>query len=197
MPVTTNPDAQAVLDFWFGAPDSAEYGRTRKPWFKKDAAFDALLRERFGALIEAGTAGELDAWTQTPCGTLALLIVLDQFPRNCHRGSARAFAGDGKALALARQLVGTGADRQLPTRFHRAFAYMPFEHSESSADQRESLRLFAELAHEPDCADFYDYALRHAKVIERFGRYPHRNAALGRVSTDAEREFLREPGSSF
>lgn len=195
--MTTNPAAQAVLDFWFGAPDSAEYGQLRKVWFKKDAGFDALLRERFGALIEAGTAGELDGWTQTACGTLALLIVLDQFARNCHRGSARAFASDGSALALARQLVATGADRELPTRFHRVFAYMPFEHSESIADQRESLRLFAELAPEPDCAEFHDYALRHAKVIERFGRYPHRNAVLGRVSTDAELAFLREPGSSF
>jgi len=192
-----DPHAQAVLDFWFGAPDSPDYGQMRKIWFRKDAAFDALLCERFGALIEAGKAGALDAWTATPCGTLALVIVLDQFPRNCHRGSALAFAGDEKALALAQRLVAAGADRQLPTRCHRVFAYMPFEHSESMDAQRESLRLFGELAHEPDCASFHDYAVRHAWVIERFGRFPHRNEALSRVSTDAERAFLRERGSSF
>lgn len=195
--MTTNPQAEAVLDFWFGAPDSPDYGQMRKVWFRKDAAFDALLRERFGALIDAGLAGELDAWTATPCGALALVIVLDQFPRNCRRGSALAFAGDDRALALAQQLVASGADRQLPTRFHRMFAYLPFEHAESMDMQRESLRRFGELAREPDCAGFYDYAVRHALVIERFGRFPHRNAALGRVSTDAERAFLREPGSSF
>lgn len=194
---TTDRHAQAVLDFWFGAPDSPGYGHARNMWFKKDDAFDALLRERFGALIDAARAGELDAWCATPAGTLALVIVLDQFARNCHRGSALAFAGDDKALALARQLVASGADRQLPTPFHRVFAYMPFEHSEAMADQREALRLFGELAHEPGCDGFYDYAIRHANVIERFGRFPHRNAVLGRVSTHAERAFLREPGSSF
>ncbi|HTH60967.1 MAG TPA: DUF924 family protein [Paraburkholderia sp.] len=192
-----DPRARALLDFWFGAPDSPDYGRTRKVWFRKDAAFDALLRERFGMLIDAAMAGELDAWTETPCGALALVIVLDQFPRNCHRGSTRAFAGDDKALALARQLVATGADRRLPTPVHRVFAYLPFEHAESSDAQRESLRLFGELAHEPDYAEYYDYALRHAKVIERFGRFPHRNAVLSRESTDAELAFLREPGSRF
>lgn len=195
--MTTDPQAQAVLDFWFGAPDSPDYGRKRNVWFRKNAAFDAQLRERFGALIDAGRAGALDAWTATPCGTLALVIVLDQFSRNCHRGTALAFAGDDSALALAQQLVLSGADRLLPTRFHRMFAYLPFEHSESMDVQRESLRRFGELAHEPDCAEFYDYAVRHALVIERFGRFPHRNAALARVSTDAELAFLREPGSSF
>jgi uncharacterized protein (DUF924 family) len=196
--VTTIPQqAQAVLDFWFGAPDSPDYGRTRKAWFRKNAAFDTQLCERFGALIDAGRAGALDAWSATPSGTLALVIVLDQFSRNCHRGTALAFAGDDSALALAQQLVASGADRKLPTRFHRMFAYLPFEHAESMDMQRESLRLFGELSHEPDCASFYDYAVRHALVIERFGRYPHRNAALARVSTDAELAFLREPGSSF
>jgi len=195
--MATQADAQAVLDFWFGAPDSPDYGHARNVWFRKSAAFDAELRERFGALIDAGRAGDLGAWTATPCGTLALVIVLDQFSRNCHRGSALAFAGDDRALALARELVASGADRALPTRFHRVFAYLPFEHAESMDAQRESLRLFGELAREPDCAGFYDYAVRHALVIERFGRYPHRNAALARASTDAELAFLREPGSSF
>ena len=193
----TDPQALAVLDFWFGAPDSPDYGRVRKMWFKKDAAFDTSLRERFGVLIDAARAGALDAWAATPCGALALVIVLDQFSRNCHRGTARAFAGDERALALARRLVASGADRRLPTVYHRVFAYMPFEHAESADAQRESLRLFGEIANEPGCAAFHDYALRHASVIRRFGRYPHRNAALGRESTDAEHAFLREPGSSF
>ena len=195
-----DPRARDVLDFWFGEPGSADYGRKRKMWFKKDEAFDTNLRGRFGALLAAARAGALDGWTATPAGTLALVIVLDQFSRNCHRGTALAFAGDAKALGLARQLVGSGADRRLPTLFHRVFAYLPFEHAESADAQRESLRLFGELAREPGSGDgggFHDYALRHAKVIGRFGRYPHRNAVLGRVSTDAELAFLREPGSSF
>lgn len=192
-----DPRALAVLEVWFGTPGSPEYGHARDCWFKKDDAFDALLRERFGSLIEAGRAGELDAWVATPLGALALVIVLDQFSRNCHRGTALAFAADAKALEIAQQMVASGADRQLPTRFHRVFAYLPFEHAESADTQRESLRLLGEFAGEPDVADFYDYAVRHARVIERFGRYPHRNAQLGRVSTDEELAFLREPGSSF
>jgi uncharacterized protein (DUF924 family) len=193
-----DPRAQAVLDFWFGAPGSEEFGRAQKMWFHKDEAFDAMLRERFGALLAAAQSGELDAaWTATPEGTLALVIVLDQFSRNCHRGTPHAFAADEHALALARSLVASGADRTLPTLYHRVFAYLPFEHSENPDAQRESLRLFAELANEPDGEGYYDYAVRHANVIERFGRFPHRNAQLGRVSSEAELAFLREPGSSF
>jgi uncharacterized protein (DUF924 family) len=191
------PDARDVLDFWFGAPGSPEYGTERKMWFRKDAAFDARLRERFGALLDAACAGELDAWATTPEGTLALVIVLDQFSRNCHRGTPRAFAADDRALAMARRLVASGEDRRLPTLHHRVFAYLPFEHAESMDAQRESLRLFGELQHDPDGKGYYDYALRHASVIERFGRFPHRNAQLGRVSSGAELAFLREPGSSF
>ncbi|RQH08572.1 DUF924 family protein [Paraburkholderia dinghuensis] len=190
-------DPRDVLDFWFGEPGSSEYGQARKMWFYKDEAFDALLRERFGALLDSACAGELDAWAGTPEGALALLIVLDQFSRNCHRGTPRAFAADERALDVARQLVASGADRTLPTPQHRVFAYMPFEHAESMDAQRESLRLFGELAAEPGCQGYYDYAVRHANVIERFGRFPHRNAQLGRASSDEELAFLREPGSSF
>lgn len=192
-----DPRAQDVLDFWFGAPGLDEYGRERKIWFRKREAFDAMLRERFGALLEAACAGELDAWAATPEGTLALVIVLDQFSRNCYRGTPRAFAADDRALALARRLVASGEDRALPTLYHRAFAYLPFEHAESMDAQRESLRLFGELRDEPDGKGYYDYAARHANVIERFGRFPHRNAVLGRASSEAELAFLREPGSSF
>lgn len=190
-------DPHDVLDFWFGEPGSAEYGHVRKMWFHKDEAFDALLRERFGALLDAACAGELDAWAATPEGALALVIVLDQFSRNCHRGTPRAFAADERALAIARELVTSGADRALPTPQHRVFAYLPFEHAESMDMQRESLRLFGELKAEPDCEGYYDYAVRHADVIEKFGRFPHRNAQLGRASSEAELAFLREPGSSF
>lgn len=192
------PGPREVLDFWFGAPGSADHGRARKLWFRKDAAFDASLHERFGALLEAAFAGQLDDWAATPEGTLALVIVLDQFPRNCYRGTPRAFAADPRALALAQRLVASGADRTLPTPHHRAFAYLPFEHAESMDAQRESLRLFGDLAaNDADGQDYYDYALRHARVIERFGRFPHRNAQLGRASSEAELAFLREPGSLF
>ncbi|TDQ83718.1 DUF924 family protein [Paraburkholderia silvatlantica] len=189
--------AREVLDFWFGTPDSEAFGRERKMWFRKNAAFDAKLRERFGALLDAARAGELDAWCETPEGALALVIVLDQFSRNCHRGTPHAFSADDKALGIARAMVASGADLRLPTLQHRAFAYLPFEHAESAEAQRESLRLFGELAKDPEGKGYYDYAVRHAKVIERFGRFPHRNAQLGRASTDAEAAFLRERGSSF
>jgi uncharacterized protein (DUF924 family) len=195
--MSLDPRAREVLDFWFGAPDSAEFGHARKMWFHKDEAFDALLRERFGALLDAACAGEFDAWCATPEGALALLIVLDQFSRNCRRDTPRAFSADDKALGIARAMVASGADRRLPTLEHRAFAYLPFEHSEAADAQRESLRLYGELAKHPEVKGYYDHALRHAKVIERFGRYPHRNAQLGRASTDEETAFLREPGSSF
>jgi len=189
--------AQAVLDCWFGAPGSATYGQDRKVWFKRDAKFDATLGERFGALLEAAQQGALDAWARTPLGALALVILLDQFSRNCYRGTARAFAADGRALRIAKQMVASGADWQLPDLFHRAFAYLPFEHDESLASQREALRLFKPFEAHPDGASYYRSAVRHAEIIERFGRFPHRNALLGRPSTDEELAFLREPGSSF
>ncbi|CAB3781619.1 hypothetical protein LMG28688_01249 [Paraburkholderia caffeinitolerans] len=192
-----DPRAREVLDFWFGLPGSVEFGHERKMWFRKDVAFDARLRERFGALLDAACAGELDTWCATPEGALALVILLDQFSRNCHRGTPRAFSSDDKALDIARAMVESGADRRLPSPQHRVFAYLPFEHAESAEAQRESLRLFGELAQDPECKGYYDYALRHAAVIERFGRFPHRNAQLGRPTTGAEAAFLLEPGSSF
>jgi uncharacterized protein (DUF924 family) len=190
--------ARAVLDCWFGTPDSATYGQDRKRWFKRDAAFDEMLRERFGALHALAVQGTVDAWADTPLGGLALVIVLDQFSRNLYRGTARAFTGDLHALRIARQMVANDADRRLPSLFHRAFAYLPFEHDESPESQRESLRLFKPFEAQPKrAASYYEAASRHAKVIERFGRFPHRNAALGRASTEEEQAFLRKPGSSF
>jgi uncharacterized protein (DUF924 family) len=191
------PRASEVLDCWFGAPGSPDHGTERKFWFKRNDAVDTMLRERFGELIDAALAGQLDAWQATPLGALALVIVLDQFSRNCHRGTARAFAADRKALHTAQRMIASGADRLLPDAQHRAFAYLPFEHAESPSAQQESLRLFKQLAAEPGGEGYYRFALRHAKVIERFGRFPHRNVLLGRASSDEEVAFLREPGSSF
>jgi len=189
--------ARAILDCWFGAPGSATCGKDRKLWFARDAAFDAMLRERFGGLLEAAGQGALDAWAHTPLGALALVILLDQFSRNIHRGTARAFATDGHAIRIARQMVADGFDLRLAGLFHRAFAYLPYEHDESLDSQRESLRLFKPFEAEPGGASYYRSALRHAAVIKRFGRFPHRNALLGRASTEEETVFLRKPGSSF
>jgi uncharacterized protein (DUF924 family) len=189
---------QDVLDFWFGAPGSATDGQPRREWFVKDAAFDATIRERFGATIDAAVAGGLRDWDDSgPQGVLARLLVLDQFTRNAWRGQPASFAGDALALAAARQLVDSGADRLL-TPLQRSFAYMPFEHAEDAAMQERAVALFAALAAQHAGFDeTLDYAQRHRDVIARFGRFPHRNAILGRVSTPAETAFLQQPGSRF
>ncbi|WP_175916383.1 MULTISPECIES: DUF924 family protein [unclassified Burkholderia] len=192
-----DPQAREILDFWFGEPGSVEFGHARKMWFNGGAAFDDVLRTRYGVLLDAACDGAYDRWADTPLGALALIVVLDQFSRNIHRGTPRAFAADPKALALARRVVATGWDAQLPSGHHRAFAYLPFEHDESDESQREAVRLCAGIRGEAGCESYHDFALRHAAVVERFGRFPHRNAILGRTSTDAETAFLREPGSSF
>jgi uncharacterized protein (DUF924 family) len=190
-------DAQDVLDFWFGPPDSPEHGKARDVWWRKDPAFDATIAARFGPLVETALAGGLADWTATPEGALARVIVLDQFTRNIFRSTARAFAGDALALATARAMVAAGQDRQLAPQT-RAFAYMPFEHAEDAAAQDEAVRLFTALeADEPDVTGMVDYAHRHRDIVRRFGRFPHRNAALGRMSTAAEIEFLKKPGSGF
>lgn len=193
-------EARAVLDFWFGEPGTPAFGQPSKRWFQRDDAFDALILERFGATLERARRGECDGWARTPLGALALIVVLDQFSRNTCRGRADAFAADEQALAVARRLVDTGRHLDLPSPEHRAFAYLPFEHAESRTAQRESVRLFEALARETGSRDkgsYFDYACLHAAVIERFGRFPHRNAALGRESTPDECAFLREPRSAF
>lgn len=193
MPVATLPPAAAeVLAFWFGDADVA-----RPEWFRKDPAFDDLIRQRFGGLIEQALAGAIDDWAATPEGALARIVVLDQFPRNVFRDTPRAFAGDRQALAAARALVDTGGDRLLPPR-RRSFVYLPFEHAEDRAAQQTAVDLFGALAAErPDLADLLEWARRHQVVIERFGRFPHRNRVLGRVDTAEEAAFLLEPGSLF
>ncbi len=181
-----------VLDFWFGPPESAEFGQRRKAWFVADSEFDAQITSQFGAAFEVAAAGGHDALADTAKGALALVITLDQLPRNMFRGSPRAFATDGKALSVARAAVAAGHDRGLNL-VQRCFLYLPFEHSEDLADQNESIRLFEALGD----AEFLDFAIRHRDIIAQFGRFPHRNAILGRENTAAETEFLQQPGSSF
>jgi len=188
---------QDVLDFWFGAPGSAEHGSQRKAWFVKDAAFDREIAERFGATIERALRGELDTWATTAEGALARIVVLDQLTRNAFRGDRRAFAGDAQALTAASALVGSRQD-ELLSPLERAFAYLPFEHAEGMAMQDEAVRLFTRLVGvAPELQSMLDYAHRHREVIERFGRFPHRNALLGRRSTAEEQDFIDTPGTAF
>ncbi|WP_310459955.1 DUF924 family protein [Sphaerotilus sp.] len=189
--------AANVLDFWFGPPTDPAHTQSRPEWFRKDANHDAEIARRFGPQIDEALSGSLEGWTSTPTGTLALILVLDQFTRNTGRDTPRAFAGDARALSLAKSLVATGADKTL-TGVQRQFIYLPFEHSESLADQDESIRLFAQLGQDtPTLAGLLEWAERHRVIVARFGRFPHRNAALGRVSTAEEAEFLQQPGSGF
>ncbi|MBD0335634.1 MAG: DUF924 domain-containing protein [Cyanobacteria bacterium Co-bin13] len=190
---------EAILNFWFGDPalPNSEYGQQRQVWFKKDPAFDETLRDHFLADYERAAAGQLNDWQAQPHSCLALIVLLDQLPRNLFRGDPRSFATDGQALATARYAVQQGFDQALIA-VERIFVYLPFEHSENLADQQESVRLSQALVHQhPELENIFDYALRHRDVIERFGRFPHRNEVLGRETTPAEAEFLTQPGSRF
>lgn len=191
-------NAQDVLDFWFLPETDAGYGKARQQWFRKDDAFDDAIRQRFGHLIDIALAGGLREWDALgPQGTLARLLVLDQFTRNAHREQPKSFAGDALALAAAESLVDGGLDQQL-TPLQRWFAYMPFEHAEDARMQERAIVLFTALAKtDATFNDALDYALRHRGVIARFGRFPHRNIILGRASTPDEMAFLQQPGSSF
>ena len=185
---------QAVLDFWFGQPAA---GQPRAEWFRKDPAFDRSIALQFGATVDAALASGLPAWGDLPEATLARIVVLDQFTRNVFRDTPRAFAGDRRALAAARALVASRGHQRLAP-LQRWFVYLPFEHAEDAAVQDESMRLFDELARQhPDLADARHWAHKHQLIIQRFGRFPHRNLVLGRLCTDEEQAFLREPGSSF
>ena len=190
--------AQEVLDFWFGPPGSEIAGGPRREWFVKSDAFDDRIRQRFGTAIDQAIAGGLREWDlEGPQGVLARLLVLDQFTRNAYRNTPQSFAGDTLALAAARQLVDSGAHKELPP-LQRAFVYMPFEHAEDAYMQERAVELFTNLAAEhPGFDEMLDYAHRHRGVIARFGRFPHRNEILGRASTPDEIEFLRQPGSRF
>ena len=186
--------AREVLDFWFGS--GSDYGKRHKRWFAKDPAFDAELRGRFAKLLEELLAGKHSAWLADRRACLARIVVLDQFPRQIHRGSPAAFAADAAALEAARHALANRYDADtLPV--ERLFMYLPFEHSESLADQERACELMRPLAQFPETDDALRYAQAHRAIIARFGRFPHRNAILGRASTPEELEFLRLPGSAF
>lgn len=187
---------QDVLDFWFGAPGSPERGTPRAQWFKKSDEFDRQVRERFLPIYELAAGGGLVTWNDEPHALLALIIVCDQFPRNMFRNDPRAFATDAQALAAAQRMVECGWDMQFAP-IERQFAYLPFEHAEDIAMQQRSLELFERVTEDPALADIPVWARKHYDVIARFGRFPHRNAILGRASTPEEIEFLQQPGSSF
>ncbi len=194
MPPTKDPRAVQVLSFWFGAEN--DYGSRRKEWFRKDAAFDAEIEARFRALHEEAARGDLEPWKRGVGDCLALIVLLDQFPRNMFRGSARAFSSDGRALDAARHALAMRYDLEmLPV--ERMFTYLPFEHSEALEDQLLCLGLMRPLEEFEETKDVYPYAVRHHEIIARFGRFPHRNEALGRPSTPEELEFLKQPGSGF
>jgi uncharacterized protein (DUF924 family) len=177
---------QAVLDFWFGPAAAGK-------WFAVDESFDAAIRTRFLPLWERAARQELDGWAASANGALALILVLDQFPRNMFRGTPRAFATDARARGIADLARERGFDLAVPDD-RRMFFYLPFEHAEDLACQRLCVELCAR--HLPE-GDLQDYARRHHDIIARFGRFPHRNAILGRVSTPEEAAFLKEPGSAF
>ncbi len=183
--------AADVLDFWFDGD------RQRREWFEKDPAFDAEVRSRFGATLDAALAGGLREWDATAAGSLARIVVLDQFTRNAFRDTPRMYAGDALALPAAQALVADG--RHLALRpVQRMFVYLPLEHSENLDDQRHCLALMQQLAADaPELADMPEWSRKHLVIVERFGRFPHRNAILGRASTPEEIEFLKLPGSGF
>ena len=188
-------DAIDILDFWF-APGHAAY------WFVEDAGFDTEIRQRFGTEVEMAARDRLDDWVGQPDSWLALLILLDQFPRNLYRGSGRAWAADVKAQRIALSGLDHGFDQSLPP-LQRVFAYLPLEHAEDMGLQQRSVALFEALHAQasPDdrerFADFLDYARRHREVIGRFGRFPHRNAALGRPDTPDEATYLAQGDAGF
>jgi uncharacterized protein (DUF924 family) len=186
------PLAADILTFWFGATPHAE----RDCWFRKDAAFDREIRTRFHDALAAGLAGAFGEWCTTPHGALARVVLLDQFTRNAFRGTPQSFAGDARALATAMLALEREFEPSLDA-YERWFLYMPFVHSEDLAMQDRAIACFTKLAEEAGVAEPLDWADRHRDVIRRFGRFPHRNEILGRISTAEESAFLDEPGSRF
>ena len=190
--------------FWFGtSPQDAEVIASQSAlWWQKQPAVDTEIRKRFAPLVERAATGELDSWLGELRGRLALILLTDQFPRNIWRDQAAAFAFDVLALRWAKEALVLGLDTRARP-IERVFLYLPLEHSENLADQQHAVRLFDALAASvsselrPAFDGFLDYARRHLEIIERFGRFPHRNAALGRETTAAEADFLRQPGSRF
>lgn len=197
--------ASSVIEFWFGpldADDSTVAGRQSELWWGKNAETDREIRDRFEPQVQAAGAGELDAWTDTPQGWLALILLLDQFPRNIYRDTPGMYRFDDRARSLCEEGLDAGIDSSLRL-IQRVFFYLPLEHSESADDQARCVDLMRGLAreapndHKAVFENFVDFAEAHRKVVDRFGRFPHRNAILGREPTAEEIEFLEQPGSSF
>ena len=178
---------QDLIDFWTGAG--------AKAWFRVDPTFDAAMRDRFEATHLAASRGELDGWSQSGDGALALVLLLDQAPRNIYRGSAHAFATDGLARAVAAEAIDAGFDRAAPVDL-QIFFYLPFEHAEDAAAQQRALALFEDHATRAGDSEYLRYARVHADVIASFGRFPHRNLVLGRTTTPEEAAFLAKGGFS-
>jgi uncharacterized protein (DUF924 family) len=194
--MSNDPHAEDVLEYWFGPRGSDEWGTLRKLWFTGGKQADEEIRSRFAELHARALRGELDDWQQSAEGCLALVIVLDQFSRNLHRGTADAFAADAKALALAKRAIDQGFDQAvLPVQ--RWFFYLPFEHAEDLDDQQRAVELFSALPEHEGRAIGVDYARQHLEIIERFGRFPHRNEMLGRESTAEEAQWLAAGGTRF
>ncbi|MGD2141563.1 MAG: DUF924 family protein [Burkholderiales bacterium] len=197
-------DVETILQFWFGsATDDLELAEQRAAtWWKKNPEVDREIRERFAAALDDAANGKQDDWNASARGCLANIILADQFPRNMYRDTPRAFATDHLARTWCKDGLAAGFDRQLRP-IERVFLYMPLEHSESIEDQQHCVALFSQLARDvlPQQRKLFDgyvdYAVRHRDIVLRFGRFPHRNAILGRQSTDEEQAFLKQPGSSF
>lgn len=185
-----------ILEFWFGTLDDESWGKNREVWWRKDPDFDGEVRRRFLVTHEAAARGDLESWAGTAAGCLALLILLDQFPRNMFRDDPRTYATDAKALTVANAALDQGFEAGL-TEIQRWFLYMPFQHSEAVDDQLRSLTLYDRLSGDDDNPRSKESAQRHYEIVARFGRFPHRNAVLGRSSTEEELAFLKEPNSSF
>ncbi|SCA55832.1 putative transmembrane protein [Candidatus Terasakiella magnetica] len=185
-------DINRILTFWFNSINPAEMATHREEWWVKNADFDKQITDEFSEVYEKAAKGELQNWQNTPLGAVALVIALDQFPRNMFRDSKKAFATDAQARKITRHAVEMGFDQHLPLG-PRLFLYLPMEHSESAVDQNASVTLINTLGDE----GYSEYAVKHQMVIEKFSRFPHRNDVLGRASTEEEIAFLNQPGSRF
>lgn len=200
--ITETP--QSVCEFWFGsAQDDADVAKQQgKLWWSKNTQVDLEIRARFETTVQAALQGTLDGWAALPRGILALILLTDQFPRNMYRGTPAAFQGDATARAWCQRALALGADAKARP-IERVFLYLPLEHSEAREDQAQSVQLFTQLFQQVPIDQleifrgYLTFALRHRRVIDRFGRFPHRNAILERPSTADEIAFLQEPGSSF
>ncbi len=187
-----NADAQAIHDFWFGAPETDGYGGNRAEWYKASDEFDDACRQAMSEHYGPARSGTLDDWAEEIVSGVALCLLLDQYPRNAFRGSTQAFETDAKARQIAQHIITLGLDNDM-IKVQREFVYMPFMHSENLADQDYCVELFENLGD----ANNLDFAVRHRDIVQQFGRFPHRNAILGRDSTAEETEFLKQPNSSF